>query len=74
MPAIALKVDSVFDIGAAKDMVTSPRSLLEPQPKQEAAQILEIDASVGSTEQDPVEKLAMLAHVQILSERLPLRT
>jgi len=55
MPAVALKIDVILDAGTPEDMVTASDSLLEPQLKQKATKVLEIDARVGGTQQDPIE-------------------
>jgi hypothetical protein len=66
MPAVALGVDSLLHARSSKDMMTAPDTLLETEPEQESAKILETDVGVGSAAQNLLEQLAMLRHAAIL--------
>ncbi len=66
MLAVALEIDSLFNSGAPKNMVTTPDSLLETEAKQEGGQIRKINAGIGGSQQDPVEQLTMFRHPAIL--------
>jgi hypothetical protein len=69
--AVALEVDAFVNIRATEDEVTSSRPLLEPQPTQEVAKIVERDRSVRGAPEDPFEEKLRARHRSIVP-RLPL--
>jgi hypothetical protein len=52
----------ILDAGPREDEVTSARSLCEPEPKEEAAKLLEPDARVGGSEKNLFEHLVDARH------------
>ena len=59
---VALQIDSLGNAILPEYMVASLHSLGEPQIPEQTTQVVEADAGVRATAEDPLQKLLVSAH------------